>query len=113
MTMVNQNIRLYCGNTENVSIPIYDDNTPPGLYSMTGAVVTWMLMTDPGATATPTLTKTFAVTTTAVTFALAKADTLALTPGRYWHEATAVFLSGDIKTLWTGWCDLEPAKSAQ
>ena len=110
MPTKNQNIDLYIGNTENVSIPITDASGSP--YTMTGAVVTWLLMTEEGATTTPILSKTFAVTTYAVTFALAKADTLALTPGRYWHEANALFLSGDNKKLWEGWADLYPAKSS-
>ncbi len=109
MTEIKQNFTTYVGNTESTSVPIVD--AMGVAYVMTGAVVTWVLMVKP-TDSTAVLTKVLPVTENAVTFELTHADTADLEPGTYWHEATAVFLNGDVKTLWTGWATLLPAESA-
>jgi hypothetical protein len=110
MTDTMQDFETYCGNTESATVPITDALGAD--YTMTGAVVTWVLLHSPTDTGTAILSKTMAVSGHDVTFALTHAETSVIDPGTYWHEATAVFLSGEVHTLWTGWAVFHPARSS-
>lgn len=108
MSAVNQNFAMHAGNDFTVRVNVYDsDGSAPDL---TGASASWRLATTPGGAAV--LTKTATISGTAppvLQVALAAADTAALTPGQYFHEAKITDSGGKITTVTVGRCSIAPS----
>lgn len=103
MTVSNQNIDMFVGETKVVSIAVTGQNGGP--QTLTGATTAWYLRSQQGATAllskTPTLTNTNDTDDT-LTFTLAPVDTASLAPGSYWHECEVTDSSSVNSVVCTG-----------
>ena len=103
MTKQAQNIEIYAGDTVNINVTVLDSDNG-GYKNIAGGTINWVLF-DPDDTGV-LLTKTDAIITDglngALTIALVPADTEAVTPGNYRHEAEVTDASGNVSTVLTG-----------
>lgn len=106
MTKTAQDITIYAGDTVNINVTVLDSDNG-GYKSIAGSTIIWVLFDpdDTGVLLTKTTADAISITdglNGALTIALVPADTEAVTPGNYRHEAEVTDASGNVSTVLTG-----------
>lgn len=106
MTVKNQNFEMVAGDTKNIVIPVSNVN------DLAGASVKWALKKTvydaSNAVYKDTASGGISISGTTFTVALAPADTVALRPGDYYHEAEVTDAAGNVSTVTTGKVTISP-----
>lgn len=105
MTMTNQNVTIWAGDTVNLNVVVGDG--AGGLKDISGATIAWLLYDENAGASVLTKSTGSGITITsgaggAFTVALAAADTEDVTPGAYYHEAEVTDTLGNISTVFIG-----------
>lgn len=112
MPAQNQNFAVWAGNSLKLRIPI--KNADGSIPNLGGATVKWALENQAGAIVLQKLNGAGAVIqdptgTPYVEVTIAAADTVALAPGAYSHEAEITDSSGNVSTVTVGRATVQPS----
>lgn len=107
MTKTAQDVTIYAGDTANIKVTVYDSDNSNVRKNITGSTVKWVMFDpdDTGVILTKTTPSTVSVTDATngeLTIPLAPADTEAISPGNYRHEAEITDASGNVSTVLVG-----------
>ncbi len=111
MPAENQNVELPAGDSRNLVIPV--KNAAGADVSLVGSTVRWWMGKSQWSAGDDVLIKKsigtgIAVVGSTITVTLAPADTDALQPGAYYHEAEVVFADSTVATVTRGTFTLSP-----
>jgi len=100
MTSVNQNFKIYAGDTAQVNIGVTQSDVAA---SLSNASVVWIVEESPksGSLVRLTTDNGISVSGSIITLSISPSNTSSLT-GNYYHEVEVVDVSGNISTVTTG-----------